>query len=159
MQYWLMKSEPGEYSIDDLVAESDQSTYWDGIRNYQARNFMRDGMKVGDQAFFYHSSCKIPGITGIAEITREAYSDHTAFDASDKHFDAKSDPNNPRWLMVDIQLVRKFDRIISLTELREHAAQLEDFRLLARGNRLSLFPVGKKHWDYILNLESGNRPG
>lgn len=153
MQYWLMKSEPEEYSIDDLVADSDQSTFWDGIRNYQARNFIRDGMKINDQVLFYHSSCKIPGVVGIAEITREAYPDHTAFDAGDKHFDAKSDPENPRWLMVDIRLVRKLKRIISLSELREHAEQLEDFRLLRRGNRLSLFPVDKKHWQYILSLE------
>ncbi len=153
MQYWLMKSEPNEYSIDDLVADDDQSTYWDGIRNYQARNFMRDGMKTGDQAFFYHSSCKVPGIVGIAEITREAYPDHTAFDAGDKHFDAKSDPENPRWLMVDIRLVRKFDRIISLTELKQHAGEMENFRLLQRGNRLSLFPVDEQHWHYVLNLE------
>ncbi len=153
MQYWLMKSEPNEYSIDDLVADDDQSTYWDGIRNYQARNFMRDGMKTGDQAFFYHSSCKVPGIVGIAEITREAYPDHTAFDAGDKHFDAKSDPENPRWLMVDIRLVRKFDRIISLTELKQHAGEMENFRLLQRGNRLSLFPVDEQHWHYVLSLE------
>ena len=153
MQYWLMKSEPEEYSIDDLVAEPDQATHWDGIRNYQARNFMRDGMKIGDQAFFYHSSCKIPGIVGIAEVVREAYPDHTAFDAGDKHFDAKSDPENPRWLMVDIKLVRKLDRIISLTELKQHAEQMDNFRLLQRGNRLSLFPVEKQYWQYILNLE------
>ena len=153
MQYWLMKSEPEEYSIDNLVAESDQSTHWDGIRNYQARNFMRDGMKIGDQAFFYHSSCKIPGIVGIAEVVREAYPDHTAFDAGDKHFDAKSDPENPRWLMVDIKLVRKMDRIISLTELKQHAEQMDNFRLLQRGNRLSLFPVDKQHWQYVLNME------
>ena len=153
MQYWLMKSEPEEYSIDDLAAEDDLSTYWDGIRNYQARNFMRDGMKIGDQALFYHSSCKVPGVVGIAEIVREAYPDHTAFDAGDKHFDAKSDPDNPRWLMVDIKLVRKLSRNISLTELREHSGQMENFRLLQRGNRLSLFPVEKQHWDYILNLE------
>ena len=153
MQYWLMKSEPEEYSIDDLAAEEDLSTYWDGIRNYQARNFMRDGMKIGDQALFYHSSCKVPGVTGIAEIVSEAYPDHTAFDAGDKHFDAKSDPENPRWLMVDIKLVRKLNRIIALSELREHASQMDGFRLLQRGNRLSLFPVEKRHWDYILNLE------
>jgi len=153
MQYWLMKSEPEEYSIDDLVADTDQSTHWDGIRNYQARNFMRDGMKIGDQAFFYHSSCKIPGIVGIAEVVREAYPDHTAFDAGDKHFDAKSDPENPRWLMVDIKLVRKLDRIISLTELKQHAGQMDNFRLLQRGNRLSLFPVDKQHWQYVLSLE------
>jgi predicted RNA-binding protein with PUA-like domain len=153
MQYWLMKSEPGEYSIDDLVADEDQSTYWDGIRNYQARNFMRDGMKTGDQAFFYHSSCKVPGIVGIVEIIREAYPDHTAFDATDKHYDAKSDPENPRWLMVDIKLVHKLKRVISLTELREHGDQLENFRLLARGNRLSLFPVDEQHWQYIVGLE------
>jgi predicted RNA-binding protein with PUA-like domain len=153
MQYWLMKSEPEEYSIDDLAAEGDLSTHWDGIRNYQARNFMRDGMKIGDQAFFYHSSCKVPGVVGVAEIVREAYPDHTAFDATDKHFDAKSDPENPRWLMVDIKLVRKLKRNISLTELRDHTEQMDGFRLLQRGNRLSLFPVEKQHWNYVLGLE------
>lgn len=153
MQYWLMKSEPEDYSIDDLAAENDQSTHWDGIRNYQARNFMRDGMKTGDQVLFYHSSCKVPGVVGIAEIVREAYPDHTAFDAGDKHFDASSDPENPRWFMVDIKLIRKLKRNISLAELKQHAEQMENFRLLQRGNRLSLFPVDQQHWQYILNLE------
>lgn len=102
---------------------------------------------------FYHSSCKVPGIVGIAEIAREAYPDHTAFDAGDKHYDANSDPENPRWLMVDIKLIRKLNRNISLTELRQHAEHMENFRLLQRGNRLSLFPVDKQHWQYILNLE------
>ncbi|NND60799.1 MAG: EVE domain-containing protein [Gammaproteobacteria bacterium] len=153
MKYWLMKSEPDAYSIDDLAKEKNQTTHWDGIRNYQARNLMKE-MKKGDRAFFYHSSCPQPGIVGIMEIVREAYPDHTAFDKKEKYFDAKSDPDNPRWYMVDVTLVRKFAQIIPLSALRELSEKaLKDMVLLRKGNRLSVMPVTKKHWDRILKLE------
>ena len=152
MNYWLIKSEPNKYSWADLVR--DGKTYWDGVRNYQARNFMRDGMNRGDLVFFYHSNCEQPGIVGIAKVVKQAYPDFTAFDPKDKHFDAKSTPENPRWYMVDIQYQRKFKRVIALTELKNHAdRQLEDFALLRRGNRLSVLPVNEKQWKFILSLE------
>lgn len=155
MRYWLMKSEPGEFSIDDLASRPERTEHWDGIRNYQARNFMRDEMEKDDRALFYHSSCDEPAIVGIVRITREAYPDHTAFDPGDRHFDPKSDPYDPRWLMVDVTLERKMRRPITLIEMREHAQrELKNFLLLKRGNRLSIFPVDKKHWDFILSLES-----
>ena len=114
MNYWLMKSEPSVFSIDHLKSMPDRKDHWDGVRNYQARNMLRDQMKVGDRAFFYHSSCEIPGIAGLMEIVREAYPDHTAFDAGSKYFDAKSDPDNPRWFMVDVKYLRHTQRVISL---------------------------------------------
>lgn len=150
--YWLMKSEPGEFSIDDLKAKPSQTEPWDGVRNYQARNMMRDEMKPGDKAFFYHSACEVPGIVGIVEIDGEAYPDPTAFDAQDKHFDPKSDRDNPRWYLVDVKFVRKLERTISLSELKEHQA-LADMVLLRRGNRLSIMPVSESDWNYILDLE------
>ena len=152
MQYWLMKSEPGEFSVDDLAARPDKTEPWDGIRNYQARNFIRDVMNRGDLALFYHSSCAEPGVVGIMRVVSEAYPDPTAIDPNDKHYDAKSDPSNPRWFLVDVKLVRKLKRVISLTELKSHSA-LEDMALLRRGNRLSVMPVTKSHWDYLLALE------
>ena len=153
MNYWLIKSEPEEFSIDDLENAPKQTEHWDGVRNYQARNFMRDTMSVGDPVFFYHSNCETPAIVGIAEVASGAYPDHTAFDANDPHFDPKSDPDNPRWMMVDVRFKRKTKRPISLKELKEHAAALEGFRLIARGNRLSVMPVEKQHWKYVLSLE------
>lgn len=153
MNYWLFKNEPEDFSIDDLAAAKNQTTHWDGVRNYQARNFMRDDMRVGDKGFFYHSNCDVPAVVGIVEIVRGAYPDHTAFDANDKHFDAKSDPDNPRWMMVDVKLVRKLDSPISLREIKEHADELEGFRLIARGNRLSVMPVEPDHWKLVLSLE------
>lgn len=150
--HWLMKSEPGEFSIDDLEARPSRTEPWDGVRNYQARNMMRDEMKPGDEAFFYHSACEEPGIVGIVRIASEAYPDPTAFDPEDKHYDPKSDPDNPRWFLVDVELVRKLDRTIGLSELREHDA-LADMVLLRRGNRLSVMPVSERHWSYILDLE------
>ncbi len=154
MNYWLMKSEPGEFSIDDLKAAKNKTDHWDGVRNYQARNFMRDGMKKGDQVFFYHSNCEEPGIVGIMKIHREAYPDHTAFDPNDTHFDPKSEADNPRWFMVDVKYTRKLRRTISLAELKDYGqTQLEDFPLLRRGNRLSIMPVTKAQWDFILGLE------
>ena len=154
MHYWLMKSEPNEFSIDDLASRSNSTEPWDGVRNYQARNMMRDQMKLGDLAFFYHSSCKVPGVAGIIKVAREAYPDQTAFDPKDKHYDAKSDPSNPRWYMVDIQYERKLNRLIPLSELRLYADdKLDGLALLRRGNRLSIVPVSKKHWNFILELE------
>jgi predicted RNA-binding protein with PUA-like domain len=150
--YWLMKSEPGEFSIDDLLARPSKTEPWDGVRNYQARNMMRDEMKPGDQAFFYHSACEEPGIVGIVKISGDAYPDPTAFDPDDKHYDPKSDPDDPRWFLVDVEFVRKLGRTLSLRELKEHDA-LTDMILLRRGNRLSVMPVSESHWDYILELE------
>jgi len=154
MKYWLMKSEPEEFSFQDLRASQKRNTCWDGVRNYQARNFMRDEMKTGDLVFFYHSNCADPGIAGIAKVSREAYPDHTAFDPEDKHYDAKSNPANPRWYMVDIKYQRKLKRLIPLSELREFSErQLKNLALLRRGNRLSVLPVGEKEWNFILTLE------
>jgi predicted RNA-binding protein with PUA-like domain len=153
MNYWLFKNEPEDFSIDDLAAAPDQTTHWDGVRNYQARNFMRDDMRIGDQGFFYHSNCDVPAVVGIVEIVRESYTDHTAFDANDPHFDARSDPENPRWFMVDVQLIRKLRHPISLKEIKEHADQLEGFHLIRRGNRLSVMPVSSDHWKLVLSME------
>ena len=154
MKRGLMKSEPNESSIDDLLAAPGRRTFWDGVRNYQARNFMRDQMRLGDLVFFYHSNCPEPGITGIAKVRREAYPDHTAFDPKDKHYDPKSNPEDPRWHMVDISYQRKLKRAISLNELRKYSdRQLKNLVLLRRGNRLSITPVGTKEWNFILSLE------
>ena len=150
-RYWLMKSEPSAYSIDDLASEENQTEHWDGIRNYQARNFMRDDMRVGDEVFFYHSNCDEIGIVGTMEVVREAYPDHTAFDPEEKYYDPKSDPKNPRWLMVDVKLKERFPRTITLAELRE-IPELADMALLRRGQRLSIQPVSKKEWAAITAL-------
>jgi predicted RNA-binding protein with PUA-like domain len=152
MNYWLMKSEPDAFGIDDLKNQKNQTEHWDGVRNYQARNFMRDQMKKGDQIFFYHSNCKQPGIVGIAKVAKEAYPDHTAFDPEAKYYDPKSDPDNPRWFMVDVKFVRKLKRTITLEELKQ-MPDLEDFPLVRRGNRLSIMPVTKEQWEIILGLE------
>jgi predicted RNA-binding protein with PUA-like domain len=151
MRYWLMKSEPNAFSIDDLEQRPQQTEPWDGVRNYQARNMMRDEMKVGDRVFFYHSNCEVPGIVGIAEIAREAYPDSTAFDPNHKHYDPKSRPDNPAWLMVDVRFIRKLERTISLTELKDRP-ELDGFALIRRGNRLSIMPVEAAWWDFILSL-------
>jgi len=151
VNYWLFKSEPDEFSIDDLRAN--KTTHWDGVRNYQARNMMRDDMKNGDLAFFYHSNTDIPGIVGVMKIVKEAYPDHTAFDPRDKHHDPKSDPESPRWFMVDLRYVRKFRRVIPLALLREFTdGDLADMPLLRRGNRLSVMPVTQKQWSFIQAL-------
>jgi predicted RNA-binding protein with PUA-like domain len=153
MKYWLMKSEPESFSIDDLARAPRKTTCWDGVRNYQARNMMRDEMKRGDLAFYYHSNCEVPGIVGVIEIVREGYPDHTAFDPHDHHFDPKSDPDNPRWYMVDVRLVKKFPRVVSLRELRHYSNdKLRGFQLLARGNRLSVMPVSAPHWKFINSI-------
>lgn len=148
--YWLMKSEPDSYSIDDL--KRDGRSPWDGIRNYQARNMMRDDMRVGDEVFFYHSSCKVPAITGIARVASEPYPDPTQFDRKSRYHDPKSSRNEPRWILVDIEYIRHMDRPIPLSELKEQS-DLADFQLVKRGNRLSIFPVRKTHWDVVLGLE------
>jgi len=152
MPYWLMKSEPDVFGIDDLQRRPRRTEHWDGVRNYQARNMLRDQMRKGDQAFFYHSNCAEPGIAGVIDIVRAGYPDHTAFDSADPHFDAKSDPQNPRWYMVDVRFKRKFRRVITLAELKEHS-ELADMPLLRRGNRLSVMPVTSAQWRYILKLE------
>ncbi len=154
MNHWLFKSEPDSFSIDALKAAPKQTAVWDGVRNFQARNMLRDAIKAGDQAFFYHSSCDVPGIAGIVGIVKDGYPDATAFDPKNHHYDPGSKADAPRWFVVDVKLVRKFRRIITLDELREHAAKkLKDFVLLRRGNRLSVMPVAKKDWDFVLTLE------
>ena len=150
MACWLMKSEPDAYSIDDL--ERDGRTHWDGIRNYQARNFMRDDMRVGDRVLFYHSSCDVPAVVGIARVASEPYADPTQFDPDSKYHDPKSTPEAPRWQLVDIAFERKLSRPVALTELKAHP-ELDDFLLNKRGNRLSIFPVEDHHWDIVLGLE------
>ncbi|HXH01747.1 MAG TPA: EVE domain-containing protein [Candidatus Competibacteraceae bacterium] len=153
MGYWLLKSEPEVFGIDDLASRPGQSEPWDGVRNYQARNMLRDQMRLGDLAFFYHSNTALPGIVGIVEIVREGYPDDTAFDPLHQYYDPASSRDQPRWYRVDVKLVRRLGRTISLAELREHAAALGDFPLLKRGNRLSVMPVSAAQWAYILSLE------
>ena len=148
MAYWLMKSEPDEFSIDDLAAAPKQTTPWFGVRNYQARNFMRDHMKVGDGVLFYHSSCEVPGIAGIARVASAAYPDASQFDRKSEYFDPKSKRDDPRWSHVDVQLVEK-TRLMPLEEMRAHRA-LAGMATLRRGNRLSITPVTAKEWKFIL---------
>ncbi len=145
MRYWLLKSEPEAYSIDDLA--HDRTTAWSGVRNYQARNFMRDQMKPGDRGFFYHSNCAEPGIVGIVEVCKAAYPDATQFDRHDIHYDEKATHENPRWLNVDVKFIRK-TRLVSLSELRRHKP-LAYMRILAKGNRLSITPVDPSEWTFI----------
>ena len=156
MRYWLMKSEPDAFSIDDLASRPKQTEPWDGVRNYQARNIMRDEMKCGDRVLFYHSNAKPPGVIGEAEVVREGYPDHTAFELDQKYYDAKSDPANPRWFMVDIQLVQKFPRLVALNELKEEAA-LQDMVLLNR-SRLSVQPVSAKEFKHICKMAQKPAP-
>lgn len=150
MRYWLMKSEPSDVSIDDLAGFPDQTVDWYGVRNYQARNFMRDQMKPGDGVLFYHSNCEVPGIAGIAEVSKLAYPDRLQFIAGHKYYDEKSTSENPRWLNVDVKLVRK-TRLLSLKELREYP-ELANMRTLQKGNRLSITPVDPQEWAFILNV-------
>ena len=146
MRYWLMKSEPSEYSIDDLAR--DGFVPWFGVRNYQARNFMRDQMQVGDGVLFYHSSCPEPGIAGLAEVGKPAYPDATQFEPDGKYFDPKATPDKPRWFNVDVKMVRK-TRLMPLTEIREYP-ELAHMRVLQRGNRLSITPIDPDEWKFIL---------
>jgi predicted RNA-binding protein with PUA-like domain len=150
MAYWLMKSEPSEFSIDDLVKAKNQTVPWFGVRNYLARNFMRDQMKVGDDVLFYHSSCPEPGIAGLAKVSSQPYPDPTQFDKKSKYFDAKATPETPRWMLVDVQLVKK-TRLLSLADMRENP-KLEEMTVLQRGNRLSITPVKANEWKIISKL-------
>jgi predicted RNA-binding protein with PUA-like domain len=154
MKYWLMKSEPSTFSIDDLARAARQTTCWDGVRNYQVRNMLRDEMAVGDLAFMYHSSCDEPGIVGVIEIVKPGYPDNTAFDRKHDHYDAASKPESPRWYMVDVRLKQRFSRVISLDELRRHESkQLREMLILKRGNRLSITPIDASHWKFIMSLQ------
>jgi predicted RNA-binding protein with PUA-like domain len=154
MSYWLMKTEPTSFSVDDLERSPNRTTTWDGVRNYQARNMLRDQMKVGDQAFLYYSNCEDPGIVAIVEIVEEGYPDPTAFERKHHHYDPKSDPGKPRWFMVDVQLKRRLKRMVTLRELRDHASkELRGMMILRTGNRLSVTPVSEAHWKFIVSLE------
>jgi predicted RNA-binding protein with PUA-like domain len=152
MNHWLLKSEPDVFSITDLARRPRRTEHWDGVRNYQARNYLRDGMRRGDQAFFYHSNCAVPGIAGIVTIVREGYPDFTALDPRSPYYDPAASPENPRWYMVDVRHQRTFKRVISLQELRQCPA-LAGMPLLMRGTRLSVMPVTSAQWAAILALE------
>lgn len=152
MNFWLMKSEPSAFSIDDLAKRPLQTEHWDGVRNYQARNMIRDQMQLGDQAFFYHSSCEIPGIVGQIEIVKTAYPDPSAFNPESKYFDSRSTTDNPRWYMVDVKLIKKFHHVISLKDLFQ-IPQLANMQVLRKGNRLSIMPVTQKEWQTIMELD------
>ena len=149
MNYWLMKNEPEDYNIDDLAR--DKVEPWDGIRNYQVRNMIRDDMKNGDLAFFYHSNCDVPGIYGLMTICKQAYVDHTAFDKKAKYYDPKSKKDAPTWLMVDVKFKKKFKNIVTLKDLKSYN-ELSNMRVVQRGNRLSITKIEKKEWDFIINL-------
>ena len=154
MRYWLMKSEPTAFSVEDLERAKKHTTSWDGVRNYQARNMLRDDMKKGDQVFLYYSSTDVPGIVAIMKIVKEGYPDPTAFDRKHHHYDPDSDPAEPRWFMVDVQLERRLARVIALDELRKHTTkELKNMVLLRRGNRLSITPVEPAEWKFVLSLE------
>lgn len=153
MNYWLFKTEPDSFGVDDLARASNATTAWDGVRNYQVRNMMRDAMRVGDQGFFYHSSCAVPGIAGIVRIVRAGYPERAALDPRHRYFDPDSDPANPRWYSVDLRLERRIDPPITLEDLRKHAhGALSEMLILRRGNRLSVTPVTREEWRFILSL-------
>jgi len=154
-----MKTEPSSFSVEDLERLPHKITSWDGVRNYQARNMLRDQVKIGDQAFLYYSNCETPAIVAIVEIVEEGYPDSTAFDRKHHHYDPQSDSARPRWFTVDVQLKRRLRRIISLKELREHdSKELQGMMLLRKGNRLSVTPVSAPHWRFITSLERRPRP-
>ena len=157
-RYWLVKSEPDCFSWDDLMAAPNRTTFWDGVRNYTARNFMRDGMKKGDLVLFYHSSAEPNAVLGVAEVVREAYPDHTAFDPKEDHFDPKSDPAAPAWVMVDLRAKEAFRRPVTLAELKKDA-RLDGMELLKRGSRLSVQPVSREHFEIVrgLGMETSER--
>jgi predicted RNA-binding protein with PUA-like domain len=150
-KFWLVKSEPDSFSIQDLAAAKDQTTSWDGVRNYQARNFLRDEMKLGDRVLFYHSSTEPPAIVGTAKVARESYPDHTAWDKKDHHYDPASTEDNPRWFMVDLRLDQIFPQPLTLESLRDVAA-LKEMELLRKGSRLSVQPVRKAEFEAVLKL-------
>lgn len=151
MNFWLMKSEPDVFSIDDLQMAKGMTSGWDGVRNYQARNFMRDDMRKGDRIFFYHSNAKPPGIAGVAEVFQESHPDPTQFDETSEYFDPRATKEKPIWFMVSVKFVEKFPRLISIQELKDQK-KLDGLRLLQRGSRLSILPVSKKHWEFICEL-------
>jgi len=154
VRYWLLKTEPSSFGVEDLARAPRRTTAWDGVRNFQARNMIRDDMKRGDKAFLYHSSCDVPGIVAVMQITKAAYPDATAFDRRHPHYDEDSVRAKPRWFMVDVRLERKLTRVISLDELRAHASKaLRGLVLLRPGNRLSVMPVAATHWQFICSLE------
>ena len=150
-KYWLVKSEPSAFSIDDLAKSKNKTTYWDGVRNYQARNFMRDDMKKGDYVLFYHSNAEPNAVVGVCKVVKEGYPDFTAFDPEDKHFDPKSKQDSPTWIMVDIQLLKKFKAPVTLADIKENS-KLQEMKLVQRGNRLSVMPVAKKEFNEIIKL-------
>ena len=156
-RYWLMKSEPAVYSFDDLLAQKGQTDYWDGVRNYQARNFMLE-MKTGDGVLFYHSSTAPPLVAGIAEVVREAYPDSTAWDKTSKYYDPKSSPENPRWHRVDIRAVRKLEAPVTLEEMKANP-KLKNMRLVQKGQRLSVQPVLKPEFDEVLRMARAKAKG
>ncbi len=151
MHYWLFKSEPETFSIDDLSKRPKKTAHWDGVRNYQARNMLRDQIKVGDLAFFYHSNCTPPGIVGIMEIVKAGYPDFTAFDPESNYYDPRASQDNPRWFMVDVRFVKKFPHMILLDDLKNHSA-LRNMQVTRKGNRLSISSVTEKEWKTILGL-------
>jgi predicted RNA-binding protein with PUA-like domain len=154
MRHWLMKTEPSTFGLEHLAAAPRRTAAWDGVRNFQARNLLRDEMRRGDEAFLYHSSCEVPGIVAIMRVVKQAYPDPTAFDRKNPHYDPGSDPQQPRWFMVDVRLQRRLARTITLAELRAHAArELKGMVLLRPGNRLSITPLTAAHWKFILALE------
>ena len=157
MHYWLMKSEPDVFGIDDLERAAGSTTGWEGVRNYQARNMLRDEFRKGDRAFFYHSSCEVPGVAGVVKVVREAYPDPTQFDATSEYYDAGSTRAAPRWFSVDVQLERRIEPVITLPELREHAAgALREMLILKRGNRLSVTPLTAEEWRCIVALRASS---
>jgi len=151
MSYWLFKSEPDTYAIDDLREAENQTDHWDGVRNYQARNMLRDDIKVGDQVLFYHSRCKVPGVVGLAEVVKAGYPDFTSWDPKAKYYDPKSSPDNPRWFMVDIKFKQIFDRVVSLKELKSNP-KLDGMKLLQKGQRLSIQPVQPHEFETVCEL-------
>ena len=154
MNHWLMKTEPSTFGVDDFARKPKKTAMWDGVRNYQVRNMLRDDFKKGDLAFIYHSSSDVTGVAGIAQVVRTAYPDPTQFDRKSDHYDAGAKREDPRWFVVDVQLKRRLKRVITLDELRAHADDaLDGMLLLKRGNRLSITPISDAHWDFILSLE------
>lgn len=150
-RYWLMKSEPSTFSLEDLKNEKDSTEHWDGVRNYQARNFMRDDMKLGDEVLFYHSNCSVPGVVGLAEVVKEGYPDHTAWDEKSKYFDPKSTEENPRWFMVDVKWKEAFNDTVSLKELKERS-DLKDMKVVQKGQRLSIQPVTEEEFRIVCEM-------
>ena len=149
MQYWLFKTEPDAFSIDDLASRANQTEHWDGIRNYQARNFLRDQVKLGDKVFIYHSSCKDVGIAGLAQVTQEAYPDHTQFNPESHYYDPKSTIDNPRWVMVDVKFIEKFPAILPLKKIKT-MPEISEVGLVKKGHRLSIMPVNEYEFSALL---------